>query len=379
MKLYLDCRHGVSGDMTLAALAHLDIDLAPLQGIINQAGIDCRINVFAETRDSGPGMRVDVDWPDGQPLRHPADIEAIFRRCAVSETVLGRALKILNSLTEAEAYAHQIPVEEVHFHEVGAVDTLVDVLGAAWAVERLGVKEIMCSPLPWFSGTVECAHGTLALPAPATARLMRDKPVFASAATSELITPTGAAIIHALADRFATGPEGVLRGMGTGYGSRPAANGLRVLLCASEAGDTPYTAEHVGMLETHIDHLTGEELGLALEAMAESPEIIDVLWLPGTGKKNRPAGLLRVMCRPGQVNAAAALVFRHTHTLGLRHALESRYILPRCPGEVETALGALKAKRHEIEGRFYTRPEADAVKEAVREAGVGAPAVRFDK
>lgn len=380
MLLYLDCSGGISGDMALAALAHLGVDYAPLAAALARAGVDCRIEARDETRPGGPGQMVAVSWnAEEQPLRHPADIAAIYEKVEVSPRVRRRALAALNVLAEAEAQAHQIDPAEVHFHEVGAIDTLVDILGAAYAVEALGVSRITASSLPWFSGSVECAHGRIPLPAPATAYLMRGKPIFATDAREELVTPTGAALVHALVDQFVCGPEGIAVALGTGYGSRPAPAGLRAWLVEDGAGDAVHAIggrEQVVQIESHIDHLNGEDLGMALEALSAMPEVLDVLWLPGVGKKNRPAGLLRVLCLPGQRTCAENAVLRHTHTLGLRVQTLDRVVAPRRAAVADMAGQRLEAKEYVIEGKTYVRPEADALKAAARRNGVGVPALR---
>ncbi len=385
--VYLDCSGGISGDMTLAALAHLGVNFAPLTAALEKAGIACELDIWEELRAGGPGRRVEVRWrQEEQPLRHPADIAAIFNAVDVSAGVRARALAVLDALTAAEAHAHQIPPEEVHFHEVGAVDTLVDILGVCYGLECLGVRHLAASALPWFSGSTVCEHGRIPLPAPATAWLLRGKPVFSAAgeepSRQELVTPTGAALLHALTDEFVSGPCGVPTALGTGYGSRPAGCGLRVWLLRVDAV-TPGADHSVGgqevvsQLETHLDHLTGEELGQALSMLAEMPEVLDVLWLPGVGKKNRPSGLLRVLCLPGHEDAASRAVLRHTHTLGLRRQRVERLVLPR--QGVSTCLDgqAMPAKLYEIEGQSYVRVEAEAVGRAAREKGLGAPALRL--
>ncbi|MGE9984551.1 LarC family nickel insertion protein [Desulfovibrio sp. SGI.169] len=380
MDMYLDCGNGISGDMTLAALVHLGLNLAPLTAALARAGVDCRIEARPETRGGGPGRRVDVSWDDGQPLRHPADIAAILNRLEVGDTARRRALAVLEALTLAEAEAHQIAPEEVHFHEVGAVDTLVDIIGVCWGLEQLGAGRVTASPLPWFSGTVECAHGLIPLPAPACAWLMRGKPVWPTGAREELVTPTGAALTHVLVDEFTDGPQGVPIALGTGYGSRPASAGLRVWLVEPVAESVPHARgglEHVLQLESHLDHLSGEELGLAITALAALPETLDVLWLPGIGKKNRPAGLLRVLCRPQDGESVSLAVLRHTHSLGLRRQRLERLVLPREAAGLSRAGETLEAKAYTLEGRRYVRAEADAVRAAAARLGVGAPALRF--
>ncbi|MDD4701279.1 MAG: LarC family nickel insertion protein [Desulfovibrio sp.] len=380
MEVYLDCGGGISGDMTLAALAHLGVDFFPLTAALEKAGVACQLELRDEVRAAGPGRRADVHWrQEAQPLRHPADIAAIFKSVDVPCPVRDRALAVLDALTQAEAYAHQIPPEQVHFHEVGAVDTLVDILGVCYGLEQLGVRRITASFLPWFSGSIECAHGRIPLPAPATAWLLQGKPVYETDARQELITPTGAALLHALVDEFTGAPRGTLAAMGTGFGSRPAASGLRIWLL-----QTPTLADHrhggrelVSQLETHLDHLTGEELGQALTALAHMPEVLDVLWLPGTGKKNRPSGLLRVLCLVEHEDVAEHAVLRHTHTLGIRRQRLERLVSPRSAATVQIAGHHMPAKQYEVEGRSYVRPEADAVAQAAHEDGLGAPALRL--
>lgn len=376
MRLYLDCRAGISGDMVLAALCHLGLDLEPFQELLRGAGIECSLRQWPEHRAAGPGFRAEVTWRNPQPLRHPEDMATIMARVAVSARVRRKALDVLDALAHAEAHAHNIPLEEVHFHEVGAIDTLADILGTVWGLERLGVSGVTASPLPWFSGTVECEHGALPLPAPATAWLMQDKPVFPTEARTELITPTGAALVHVLAENFAEGPEGVLRRLGTGYGARQAPAGLRAWLldAAADAAEMEgVVRERVTVLESHMDHLSGEDLGAALEALAAMPQALDVLWLPGVGKKNRPAGSLRVLCLPEHADAVCAAVFRHTHTLGLRcHTLQRR-ALPREECTLDTECGPLRAKRYTLGGREYVRPESDDLRAAAARCGVGVP------
>ncbi len=384
--LYAQCQYGISGDMFLAALCHLGLDLKPLEALLHKAGVQCSIDIWQESRGAGPGYRVDVQWPDAQPLRHPSDIADIWKRMDISERVREKALAVLDGLTLAEAHAHSIPPEQVHFHEVGAVDTLVDILGAAWGMEQLGIEKLICSPLPWFSGTVECEHGIIPLPAPATAYLLQGKPTFPTDATSELITPTGAALIHGLCDDFAHGPLGTPMSMGTGYGSRPVPTGLRLWLIAATpvatATEQDMTEESITQLESHLDHLTGEELGAAITSLSAMSEVVDVLWLSGTGKKNRPAGLLRVLCLPQHAQAVRAAFFTHTHTLGVRMQHISRWILPR-----QAAIMPLDAKSNEsvpakayvLDGETWLRPECDDLSVRAREQHCGLPALRIAK
>lgn len=380
MELYLDCTSGISGDMTLAALGHLGVDFTPLTTELLRVGVDCRLELRPEARAGGPGFTADVLWnADKQPLRHPADIAKLFEKVNLPSRARQKAMHVLNALTAAEAHAHQIPPEQVHFHEVGAIDTLVDILGVCFGLDQLEIRRVTASPLPWFSGSVECAHGRIPLPAPATAYLLRGKPVFATDAKMELITPTGAALLEALVDDFVSGPTGIPVALGTGYGSRPCPSGLRAWLFNPDQGQADHETggqEPVLQLETHIDHLNGEDLGAALSALSRMDEVLDVLWLPGVGKKNRPAGLLRVLCLPANQECVVSAVLRHTHTLGLRLQVVNRLVLPR--KAVRTLIGgkSLLAKTYKVDGVFYARPEADALEETAKSLGVGIPALR---
>ncbi len=392
MYIYCDCEAGISGDMFLGALCHLGLDLNPLQSLLAKAGIQCEIKTWQECRAAGPGYRVDVSWPDNQPLRHPADIAKIFHAVDISPWVREKALAVLNALTEAEAHAHAIPKEQVHFHEVGAIDTVVDILGAVWGLEKLGVQKVLSSALPWFTGTIQCEHGLLPLPAPATAFLLQAKPIAHTwdshewLSKSELVTPTGAALIHVLANSFDKAPCGIRQALGTGYGSRKAPVGLRLWLMeealstASCEEDICY--EEVSQLESHMDHLTGEELGACIHALSAMPEVLDVLWLSGLGKKNRPHGLLRVLCLPEHVRKVEQAFYTHTHTLGIRHYSLRRSLLARKQGSVDLASTAsltalLPAKEYDLHGQTWMRPECDALQERAASLGVGVPALRI--
>ncbi len=378
MYAYCDCRSGVSGDMFLAALCQLGFELKPLQDKLAKIGIDCDLKAWQECRAAGPGFRVDVHWPLEQPLRHPSDIADIFNKIDISDCVRQSALNTLNALTLAEAHAHNIEPAQVHFHEVGAIDTLVDILGAALGLEYLGIKKLICSPLPWFSGTIECAHGILPLPAPATTFLLMQKPIIATDATTELVTPTGAALIHALHTEFAQSFSGTFLRMGLGYGSRASSSGLRLFIIDEDA-PSKEKHEQVAQLESNIDHLTGEELGAAINALSQLKEVLDVLWLNAIGKKNRPMGLLRVICHPQHLHLVRAEIFKHTHTLGIRHCMLERHILPRQSTNIETEYGFLQAKQYELEGQTWIRPESDDIVKKANSLKLGTPALRIKK
>lgn len=231
--LHLDPVGGVSGDMFLAALCAVGLDIAPLETAFRELGLELRLRPVVKAVDCVLGTHLAMDLPDGQPLRHLEDMRAIVRALAVSEAVKVRAMDALRTLGEAEAAVHGIPLEQVHFHEVGALDTVVDVVGAFWGLEQLRATTVTCSPLPWFRGVVVCDHGPLPLPAPATLQFMTHIPVMPTPAMQELVTPTGAVLIQSLVDRFTLGPSGCVLAHGVAYGSyyvQGICNGLRAYL-----------------------------------------------------------------------------------------------------------------------------------------------------
>ncbi len=382
-ELYLDCAFGMGGDMFLAALADLGLDLIPLERIFTAPLPGIQLQARRERRQGVVGRRLVIEEPGGQPLRTLPDLLAMLDRLDVSDQVKENAGRAFTRLAEVEGQVHGIEHDLVHFHEVGAVDTLVDVVGAFWGLETLGVTRVKASPLPWFHGTVDCAHGRMPLPAPATARLLAGKPVYPTDAETELITPTAALLLDQLVTDYAPGPHGTLRGMGTGYGTRHAPGGLRAVLVEplSEQAAAPANAcglivEQVWVLESHVDHLTGEELGAFFPALQEAGAL-DVLFLPGVMKKNRPGGALRVICGEEHLEAVQAAFFRHSLTLGLRRSRMERVVLPRRAGHVESAFGPLEAKDFELEGRWLHRPEHEALRRLAEKTGRSVAELRF--
>ncbi len=373
-ELHLDCPAGIAGDMFLAAMADLGVDLSLLGAAFGQAGVEARVTA-QEARDKGiRGKRLNIFAPQAQPMRHLAELTAIVRALPFSARVRERSEDALNRLAEVEAGVHGCAVADVHFHEVGAVDTLVDVVGAFWALETLGIRRVTCSRLPWFSGTVRCAHGLMPLPAPATTVLLQGKPVYPTQFEGELITPTGALLLDRMVDEFVSGPVGRLERTGLGLGTMelPTVNGLRVFLLA---GDGP-ELERIVVLETNVDHLTGEEIGGVFGVLLDAGAL-DVLFLPGVMKKNRPGGLLQVLCRPEDLGRIRDLTFAQTMTLGLRMTETTRAVLPRAASTRTTPWGEVRAKETEIDGRRYARPEFEALQALAKRTGRSVAQLRY--
>lgn len=376
MKLHIDCPTGVSGDMFLAALADLGVDLKPLESLLAKAGIEAGIEAVQSSRCGLSGRSLDLQWPEQQPLRHLPTILDIIEGMELSTNVQTRSREAFTRLAEVEASVHGLPLNQVHFHEVGAVDTLVDIVGCFWALEQLGVESVSCSHLPWFQGFVDSSHGRLPLPAPATARLLQGKPVYPTSFQEELITPTGALLVDSLVEDFQTGPSGRLQAEGIGWGRKDLGqvpNGLRLFLLQPSSQEQ---IERIWILECNIDHMTGEEIGDLFEVLQEAGAL-DVLYIPGVMKKNRPGGLIQVLCRPKELDSLQQSLFKHSLSLGVRRRESERVVLPRRQQRLQTPMGAVQAKAVELEGTTWSRPEFEALKQLADKTGRSVVQLRY--
>jgi hypothetical protein len=341
---YLDCFSGISGDMLLGALADAGAEPGELNAQLARLGLPGMAVRFEKCRRAGIGAtKAHVEAPPEQRHRHLSDIETIIREAKLAPRVEDRALAVFRRLGEVEAAVHQAPIEKVHFHEVGAVDSIVDVVGSCIGFELLGIDEVQCSPVNVGSGTVETEHGTLPVPAPATAALLQDRPVYSRGPAVELTTPTGAAIAATLASRFGPLPALTLFTTGYGAGSKdfPAqANVVRVLI-GEPSGASEATS--IAVIEANIDDLSPQVLGYAAERLLERGAL-DVTISPLLMKKGRPGSLLRVLARPEDQETLAKLVFDETSTLGLRVYRAERRVQARSTVEVETPYGKVRVK-----------------------------------
>jgi len=360
--LYIDVSKGMGGDMFLAGLAGLGLDLEPLSSIMS--GLLRSIEAERIERAHLAGLRLKICELSPQPLRHLPDILKIIDKLDVSAAVKTKSAAAFQRLAGIEAEAHGTTVDKIHFHEVGAADTIVDVVGAFWGLETLGIGRVECSPLPWFSGSVECSHGRLPLPAPATLALMRGKPVRPTGLEGELLTPTGALILDQCADAFTQGPQGAITRHSLSFGQREGP-GMRMILFEPEI---EAERETVWVLESNIDHLTGEELGDCFERLFSAGSL-DVIHLPGMMKKNRPGGLLQAICLPKDLDRVEEEFFRSTLTLGIRRSPVERRTLPRAGTEMNSPLGAIKAKQCLFKEKEYSSPEFEAIRELAAKTG----------
>ncbi len=363
---YLDCFSGISGDMLLGALADAGAGGDALNRHIARLGLPGVSVRFEKCARAGIGAtKAYVEAPPEHKHRHLSHIEKIIGEAKLAPRVEERAIAIFRRLGEVEAAVHQVPIEKVHFHEVGAVDSIVDVVGACVGFELLGIDEVQCSALNLGSGTVETEHGTLPVPAPATAALVKDRPVYSRGPAVELTTPTGAAIATTLSTCFGPLPAMRLETIGYGAGSRDfpgQANVVRVLI-GEPSGAVEATS--ITVIEANIDDLSPQVLSYAMERLLERGAL-DVTLSPLLMKKGRPGSLLRVLARPEDQEALAALVFEETTTLGLRLYRAERRVQARSLVEVETPHGKVRVK---VSGTGSFAPEYEDCRKLAEETG----------
>lgn len=351
MIAYLDCSTGVSGDKFLGALVDAGFDPEILRASLRLLGLE-RIELAVSRRASGRVEGVGIEVHEaGAPRRHFAELRNLLARAEdMPEPVREGTLRALTSLAEAEARVHGVTADAVHFHELGAADTLVDTLGVALGLFELGITEVVASPVATGWGTIEAEHGVMSVPAPATALLLEGMPLVPGPHASELTTPTGAALLRAHAAGFGAPPPMVLRRVGTGVGTRDLGlpNVCRVLL--GEDLKVQEGQDEVVLLETNIDHLAAEELAVAADRL-RGAGALDVWQTPIVMKKGRAATLLSVLAPPSEAGALAERTIAETGTLGVRIQPASRRLVERDVAEIETTLGSARFKVARLPGR----------------------------
>ncbi len=340
---YFDAFSGISGDMTVGALVDAGANWAALETALCSLELNAEFRIEKTTRKGIAASKFSVHFAEQKQHRHLPHIEKIILSGKLSERARTDAVKVFHRLAEAEAKSHNVSPEKVHFHEVGGVDSISDVVGACVALDLLGVDEIRCSQINVGSGTVNTEHGVLPVPTPATAELLKDSPVYAAGPETELTTPTGAALITTLSSGF--GPLPAVRVLSQGFGAGDKdfpqqANVLRVLI-----GEGTRAAESttVTVLEANIDDCSPQVLGYAMERLFEAGAL-DVTLTPVFMKKNRPGTLLAVLASPETSEKLAAILFSETTTLGVRTYSAERRVLARHFAEVETAYGKIRVK-----------------------------------
>jgi pyridinium-3,5-bisthiocarboxylic acid mononucleotide nickel chelatase len=355
MLAYLDCFSGISGDMLLGALLHAGLDLDELRAglaALPLSGYTIGAKRVTDHGLSGVRCVVHMDEPDPHGHRHLREIREILAAGRLPERARERALAIFTRLAEAEGAIHGVSPEEVGFHEVGAVDSIVDFVGTALGFEILGIEEVYCSELPLTSGRVRSAHGPLPVPAPATLELLKDSGVIWKnvPGEGELVTPTGAAVIATLA-KIGRPDRMTVERVGYGFGQKklPWANCLRLLLGERARVADPERDEIVA-LASNIDNMTGEALGWLMDRLL-SAGALDVSYTPLQMKKNRPGAQLTVLAAPDDAERLSSLILRESATLGVRMARMERRKADRREEIIETPLGAVRVKLKMLGGR----------------------------
>ncbi|MCE5264165.1 MAG: nickel pincer cofactor biosynthesis protein LarC [Deltaproteobacteria bacterium] len=369
---YFDCFAGISGDMTLGALIGAGADPGRLREALSGLGVGgYRFEVGR--RMAGPIAATDVqvllDHDHHHHHRKLPDILEIIGGASLSDRVKQTAARIFRRLAEAEARVHGSTPEEVHFHEVGAVDAIVDITGSAVCLELLGWPKVVASPLPTFHGYAKGAHGVFPLPAPAAAEILRGIPWRKLDIEGELVTPTGAAIIREIAAEFGPLPAMTVESIGYGAGKSDFGipNALRVMIGEATAGAE---SREVAVIETNIDDLSPQFYEIAMERLFAAGAL-DVFLTPIQMKKNRPGTLLSVICDPGRIDAIAAVIWAETSTFGVRISRRERICLDRRWEEVATEFGAIRIKIGERNGGVITAsPEYEECKRAAIAHGV---------
>ncbi len=336
---YLDCASGISGDMTLGALVDAGVDLAALNAGIQTLGIpNVRLAASTVKKKGFRATQITVEHEPEHKHRHLHHITAMIDASSITPAQKDLAHRIFRRLAEAEAKVHNSTIEKIHFHEVGAVDSIADIVGAAIGWDLLGADRVVCSAVPTGSGFVEIAHGRCAIPAPATAELLTGIPLAESSVLCELTTPTGAAILAELVDSFGPVPAMTIERIGYGAGQKDLeqqANLLRLLVGRS---DEAPGEERLWVVETNLDDMSGELVGHAIGRLWDAGAL-DVYTNAIQMKKNRPGVTLSVLCGADQVAAVEAILFRETTTLGVRRWQVERRKLRRETRQVETPWG----------------------------------------
>jgi uncharacterized protein (TIGR00299 family) protein len=342
---YFECATGISGDMTLAALIDAGADLQTIQaGIASLDLPEVQLECRQVMQHGFRALQVQVRHPEQHAHRHLSEIERLIDAAsALTDSQKSLARQLFRTLAEAEARVHGAAIEQVHFHEVGAVDSLVDLIGVAIAVDLLQIDQIVCGPIPTGTGEVRIAHGICPLPAPGTAELLQGIPLRNLPIDAELTTPTGAAIARVLASRFGPLPDMTIDRIGCGAGTRTLPERANILRIFLGTGESQGRQQEICLLETNIDHVSAEVLGYTRQRLLQAGAL-DVYSVPIQMKKDRPGVLLSVLAMPQQQAMLEELLFRETGTLGIRRQQLQRTTRPRQSCVVQTEFGPVDGK-----------------------------------
>jgi uncharacterized protein (TIGR00299 family) protein len=375
MKLvYFDCFSGISGDMTLGALVDAGCPVEHLRGELRGLQVPgWELSAGKVWKNGMAATSVTVRAEDGQKHRSLSAILELLKSSKLARPVGDRARAIFTKLGEAEAQVHDVPLEKIHFHEVGAVDAIVDIVGVCIGFHLLGLEKFACSALNVGGGTVKMAHGILPVPAPATANLLQGKPTYSNGVERELVTPTGAAIVATLCDSFGPQPAMTVRAIGYGAGTADLEgqpNVLRIMIGEEAEKTAPGFDEEIAVVEANLDDMNPQIYGYFLEK-ALAAGSLDVYTTPVQMKKNRPGTLLTVLCKPQDTQSLMSLIFAETTTFGARTYRAARRTLPREFVSVSTDFGDVRIKISRMNGRIlHVAPEYDDCRKLAVEKNV---------
>jgi len=374
---YLDCTTGISGDMLLGALIDVGWPEQNLRELIAKLKLgDMQLKVDRVSKRGIAATQVKIISSPHQPHRGLHDLASIVMQAELPQSIQERAISALKLLAEAESQVHGVPVDRIHFHEVGAVDTIVDIVGALVGFDQLGIAEIHCSALPWSRGTVKTEHGILPVPPPAVALLLRGVPVIGADIEGETVTPTGATLARTLSKQFGAVPAMQVESIGYGAGQsdwpdRP--NVLRLTIGESATTSDGLVVEQLTLLSCNIDDMNPQWYEPLMKELYDA-KALDVWLTPAQMKKNRPGTLVEVLCHPQDAARLRDVILRDSTTLGVRETSVMRHSLPRHIQTVETSYGAVRMKIATLpDGSTKASPEHDdcVTRAAERRVSVG--------
>ncbi len=370
---YFDCFSGISGDMTLGALIDAGAELQLVQMAIDSMDLGAvRISIANTAKRGFHGKLLSIEHPPEHSHRFLRDIHALLRRAKITTVAKDLAMRVFERIARAEAKVHGTTIDRVQFHEVGAIDSIVDIVGVAVAWDSLGIQKAYASPIPTGVGQVRIAHGIVSIPAPATAELLVGVPIAPSQIPIEMTTPTGAAIITELASEFGPMPPMQVGRIGYGAGRKemPDRPNLLRILIGQALKTKPQSDDFILVMETNLDDITGEQIGFAIEQLWAAGAL-DVYTVSIQMKKNRPGTLLTVIAKPNNRQAMESILFEHTGTLGIRYRKQPRTLLCRSVVDVLTPWGTVPGKVSKLpSGIVEFSPEYDDCSRIARDSGL---------
>ena len=376
MIAYVDMFSGISGDMILGALIDLGVPLDWLKEKLGHVlnGFQLKTRVVYKHHLKATDLFVEV-IDESRASRNYSEIKALITNSSLPEKVKNNSLSAFQKIALAESHIHGKDIETIHFHEIGGIDSIVDIIGSFLCVEYLGIKKVYASSIPIGSGIVTCAHGQIPVPVPATMAILKDVPVRSSDATTEIVTPTGAAIIATLASSFGHMPEMIIKQVGYGSGKRETGSGLpnllRIILgeplVHEKKNETGIHKEAIHVVKTNVDDTTPEVLGFLMETLFEN-QALDVCYIPIQMKKNRPGIQLEVICQKQDLDNIVQIILAQTTSIGVRHYECERSFLLREKAFVETLYGKIQVKKiTNPDNSIRFVPEYDIAKKVAKE------------